>query len=69
MSFLKCTHCFEPLDEDNLVSKGLTAIKKPQRIVTLGQCPNCECYLTVTWTCEDIEAGPAMFEAEDDIQL
>lgn len=64
MSFLKCSHCHEPLDEDNLISQGLAATKKPYRIVSTGQCPNCECYLSVTWVCEDIEVGAAMLEEE-----
>jgi hypothetical protein len=67
--FLKCLHCHEPLDECDLVTEGIAAVKKIQRLVTTGKCPSCQAFLSVTWVCEDIEQGPAMFEAEEELQL
>ena len=69
MSFLICLQCHEPLDEADLVTEGIAAVKKVQRLCTTGKCPSCGAYLSVTWVCEDIEVGPAMFEAEEDLQL
>ena len=69
---LSCLHCNEPLEEADLVTEGIAATKF-HRILTTGKCPSCQAYLSVTWLCEDIEQGPAMLEAEieveEDLQL